>query len=403
MIQKLYWKFVVINMTIVTMMLCVILGMVFYFTRNNLESESINMMQTIATRPFQLQPPGNTDEDIRLPYFIVHLGPKGEVLTTNGGYYDLSNEEFLHILIKEAASRPQTLGVLKDYNLRYYRLDTPMDRCIVFADISSERTTLQHLLQTCVLIGAASFLLFLGISLKLAAWAIQPVEWAWKQQRQFVADASHELKTPLTVILTNAELVESLEYDEESRSRFLQGIRTEACQMKGLIEEMLALARADQSDTNTHLAVFRMDELVTEEVLSFEPVFYEHGLILESMPDMEPLLMKGDQRQIRQVIDILLDNAQKYTKEQGHVKVVLNRSRTGGCVLEVSNEGVLLSEEEQEQIFKRFYRGDQARGRSESYGLGLSIAQVIVQRHKGQIRVESIHGWNRFYIELPQL
>ena len=401
MIQKLYWKFVVINMTIVTMMLCVILGMVFYFTRNNLESESINMMQTIATRPFQLQPPGNTDEDIRLPYFIVHLGPKGEVLTTNGGYYDLSNEEFLHILIKEAASRPQTLGVLKNYNLRYYRLDTPMDHCLVFADISSERTTLQHLLQTCMLIGAASFLLFLGISLKLAAWAIQPVEWAWKQQRQFVADASHELQPPLTVILTNAELVESLEYDEESRSRFVQGIRTEACQMKGLIEEMLELARADQSDTNTNLTVFRMDELVTEEVLSFEPVFYERGIILESMTDMEPLLMKGDLKQLRRVIDILLDNAQKYARKQGHVRVSLT-SGERTCILEVSNEGNPLSEEDQERIFKRFYRGDQARSRSGSYGLGLSIAQAIVHRHKGQIRVESMRGWNRFYVELPR-
>jgi len=401
MIQRLRWKFVVINMTIVTVMLCIILGMVFYFTRNHLEAESVNMMQTIASHPFQLQPPGSTDEDIRLPYFMVHLGPEGEVLTTNGGYYDLSDEEFLHTLIKEAASRPQTLGVLEDYNLRYYRLDTPVDHCIVFSDISSEKTTLQHLLQTCVLIGLSSFLLFLGISLKLAAWAIRPVERAWQQQRQFVADASHELKTPLTVILTNAELAESQEYDDISRSRFVQGIQTEAYQMKGLIEEMLELARADQSDVDTDVTEFRMDELVTEEVLSFEPVFYERGLMLEPMADMEPFQIKGNQKQIRRVIDILLDNAQKYASDQGHVRVSLTYGEKT-CLLEVSNEGDSLSEEDQERIFKRFYRGDQARSRSGSYGLGLSIAQAIVHRHKGWIRVESIEGWNRFYVELPR-
>ena len=401
MIQKLRWKFVVINMTIVTVMLCIILGMVFYFTRNHLEAESVNMMQTIASHPFQLQPPGSTDEDIRLPYFMVHLGPEGEVLTTNGGYYDLSDEEFLHTLIKEAASRPQTLGVLEDYNLRYYRLDTPVDHCIVFSDISSEKTTLQHLLQTCVLIGLTSFLLFLGISLKLAAWAIRPVERAWQQQRQFVADASHELKTPLTVILTNAELAESQEYDDTSRSRFVQGIRTEAYQMKGLVEEMLELARVDQSDTDADVTEFRMDELVTEEVLAFEPVFYERGLVLEPMADGAPVLMKGDQKQIRRVIDILLDNAQKYACKQGHVRVSLTYGEKT-CLLEVSNEGDPLSEEDQERIFKRFYRGDQARSRSGSYGLGLSIAQAIVHRHRGRIRAESIEGWNRFYVELPR-
>lgn len=401
MIRKLRWKFIVINMTIVTMMLCVILGMVFYFTRNNLESESISMMQTIAGRPFQLQPPGGTDEDIRLPYFMVHLGPEGEVLTTNGGYYDLSDEKFLHTLIKEAASRPQILGVLEDYDLRYYRLDTPVDHCIVFSDISSEKTTLQHLLQTCVLIGVTSFLLFLGISLKLAAWAIRPVERAWKQQRQFVADASHELKTPLTVILTNVELAANPEYDETSRSGFVRRIRAEADQMKGLVEEMLELARADQSDANMDVIVFHMDELLTEEVLSFEPVFYEHELVLEPMADMEPIRIKGDRKQIRRVVDILLDNAQKYACERGHIRVSLT-SGEKTCLLEVSNEGNPLSEEEQDRIFKRFYRGDQARSRSGSYGLGLSIAQSIVHRHKGRIRVESTEGWNRFYVELPR-
>ena len=116
MIKKLRFKFVVINMTIVTLMLAVILGLVFYFTRADLESESIHMLQSIAAQPFHLGVPSEQGEDVRLPFFTIQLGPFGELVATGGGYYDLSDEAFLQDLVEEAVSSPRRLGVIPAYN-----------------------------------------------------------------------------------------------------------------------------------------------------------------------------------------------------------------------------------------------------------------------------------------------
>ena len=221
MIKKLRLKFVLINMSIVTIMLVVILGLVFYFTSANLESESMRMLENIAAQPVRLGVPGELGEDVRLPFFKLQLGLGGEVVATVGGYYDLSDDAFLDRLIAQTAASPNHLGVLEEYNLRYYRLDSPANQCVVFSDISSERATLEGLTRSCVLIGCLSFFGFLWGSILLSKWAVRPVERAWQQQRQFVADASHELKTPLTVIMTNAELLQDGGDGSENRKRFL--------------------------------------------------------------------------------------------------------------------------------------------------------------------------------------
>ena len=190
MIRRLRIKFVCINMTIVTVMLCAIFLTVLYFTKTNLEAESIGMMQTVAMDPMRLNRPDDLGGGgVRLPYFALQMGPGGDLLAVGGGYYDLSDRDFLlHLAAQSEAAGRQT-GVLRDYGLRFYRVSTPTVRCIVFADISSELSTMDHLLTYCLLIGAGSFLLFLGISLLLARWAVKPVDLAWQQQRQFVAAA----------------------------------------------------------------------------------------------------------------------------------------------------------------------------------------------------------------------
>ena len=148
-------------------------------------------------------------------------------------------------LIVRARSSHQKVGVIKEYGFRYYKTNTPYRCSLVFADISSETAALKGLVRTCALIAGLSFILFLAISIWLSGWAVRPVEKAWKQQRQFVADASHELKTPLTVIMTNAELLQSSGCGEEKQRRFSEAILAMSRQMRGLIEQMLDLARAD--------------------------------------------------------------------------------------------------------------------------------------------------------------
>ncbi|WP_139905143.1 sensor histidine kinase [Clostridium thermarum] len=400
MIKNLRFKFVMINMSIVTIMLCVIFGLVFHFTRTNLEAESIRMMQGIASRPFQLEIPNTLGSDVRLPYFTIQLGLRGELVATGGGYYDLSDEDFLDNIIEVTFTSPKKFGVIEEYNLRYYRFDTPMNRYLVFSDITSERATLDNLTKTSFIIGILSFLVFLCISILLSKWAVKPVDLALKQQRQFVADASHELKTPLTVIMTNAELAQSREYDEESKQKFISSILTMSRQMRGLIEKMLQLARADNAESKEILDIVDYSKLVSNALLPFEPVFFERGLTLTAQID-NGIKVTGEEAQLHQLMDVLLDNAQKYSKEAGTTWVTLNKHVKGRCLLVVANEGESISPEEAQNIFKRFYRGDQARSRNGSFGLGLSIAESIVVRHRGKIWVESRNGINCFYVDLP--
>ena len=400
MIRRLRLKFILINMSIVTIMLVVILGLVFYFTSAGLEAESIHMMESIAAQPFHLGIPSEQGEDVRLPFFTLQLGPQGELLAVGGGYYDLSDGEFLDDLIALAFASPKQLGVIREYNLRYYWADIPARPCLVFADISSEQATLDNLVRTCALIGGLSFLLFLGISILLSKWAVRPVDLAWRQQRQFVADASHELKTPLTVIITNAELLQSGEYGEESRQKFLSGILAMSQQMRGLIQQMLELASADHGEGERLSDPIGLSKLVADAVLPFEPVFFEAGLTLTTEIE-EGIQTAGDQEQLRQVVEILLDNARKYAAAGGAAQVLLRRRSRSRCVLTVADQGEPIPQEALGSLFKRFYRADPARSRNGSFGLGLSIAESIVQRHGGKIWAESAGGVNSFHVELP--
>lgn len=402
MIKKLRFKFVAINMSIVVIMLCIILGLVYYFTRADLEQESITMMQNIANHPLQVNPPNEIGEEVRLPYFTIQLGPQGEVVATGGGYYDLSDEAFLADLIDAAFASSKTFGVIEEYNLRYYRANGAMSNCLVFADISSEQATLDNLMSSCLIIGGASFLLFLTASILLSKWAVKPVELAWQQQRQFVADASHELKTPLTVIMTNTELAQSSEYDAEHKQRFLTSIATMSQQMRGLIEQLLELTKLDNADTPHDTQTVDFSRLISDALLPFEPVFFEKGLTLQAKIE-ENVLVTGQERQLCQVLEILLDNAQKYSYASSTTWVKLRKQGKGHCLLTVANEGEIISAEEAQNIFKRFYRIDPARSRNGSFGLGLAIAESIVMQHGGKIWVESTNGLNSFYVDLSCL
>jgi len=399
MTKKLRRQFIIITMSIVTIMLCIIMALIYFFTKMNLENNSINMMQNIAGRPFLLHLPNETQEDVRLPYFTLQLNMQGGLIATGGGYYDLSDEKFLNDLIKATFSDSRRIGIIEEYNLRFYRMSTSVSQILVYADISNELAILNTLIRNCILIGIACFLIFLRISFLLANWAIKPVDKAWRQQRQFIADASHELKTPLTVIMTNAELMQNPDYDERSRAAFASGILAMSKQMRNLVEQMLELARADDIRHNTIFSSVDFSRLVSDATLPFEPIFFEKGLTLHTEIS-ENISVNGDSSQLRQVLDILLDNAQKYSCENGATWVTLQRYGKGRCLLTVANEGEEIPEKDLNNLFKRFYRADKARSRTGSFGLGLSIAETIITRHKGKIWAESKNNINTFFVEL---
>ena len=399
MLKKLQIKFVIINMTMVTIMLFVIFGLIYNYTEQNLETRNINMMRTIAAEPFQLGRPNNSSSELRLPFFTLLLGLEDELVSTGGGYYDLSDRKFLEDLITQSTKERKEIGIIDEHNLRYYRVKMPMGTVLVFSDISSEKNTLNSLLQSFIIIGFISFFVFLGISIFLAKWAIKPVARAWQQQKQFVADASHELKTPLTVIMTNSELLQSNDFSEEEKYNFLQSISFMSRQMKQLVEKLLILARSDNQDSILPMNALDLSKLVLNAAISFEGVFAEKNLILESFaePDIKVL---GNEESLRQVIDILLDNAGKYSSPNGTTRIALYNADWRKCCIKVSNPGAPIPSDELKNIFQRFYRTNKARSRDGSYGLGLSIAENIVTQHKGKIWAESQNGVNSFFVEL---
>lgn len=398
MIRKLQTKFVIINMAMVTVMLCIIFGLVYNSTKNNLETESIGMMRAIAADPFQRGRPNEKSPELRLPYFTLQLGPRGELISTGGGYYDLSDESFLNDLINTSVGSRRETGIIEEHDLRFCRVATPRGTVLVFSDMSSENNTLDTLLRNSLLIGVLSFLAFLAISIFLSRWAVKPVATAWMQQKQFVADASHELKTPLTVIMTNADMLQSDEYDDVQRKSFSQSILLMSQQMKLLVEKMLELAKSDVGQTKQQMSQLDLSKLVLDTAISFEGVFVEKGLTVDS--DVEPrITIHGNVQEIQQVVDILLDNAQKYSSPGGETMVRLHSVGQSKCQLEVSNPGVEIPQEDLKRIFQRFYRMDKARSRDGSFGLGLSIAESIVAQHKGKIWAESKCGTNTFIVE----
>ena len=399
MIKRLRLKFVCIIMAIVTVMLSVIFVTVYRITSENLESESVRMMQEIASDPGPYGRLMDPADPVRLPYFTLQIGTRGELIAISGDAFDLSDETFLKEIIEAAISGPEQTGVLEAYDLRYLRSISLSGLCLVFADISMERSILENLIWNCILIGAASFVVFLGLSLLFARWAVRPVEQAWIQQRQFVADASHELKTPLTVILTNAELLQSPEYEEAERARFSESILTMSHQMRGLVEQLLELARVDNGSVRTAMTQVELSTVIEDAVLPFEALLFERGLLLQTQIE-QGICLKGSETHLRQLLEIFLDNALKYASEEGVVQVTLER-QGGSCLLSVSNTGPAISQEDLKNIFKRFYRADQARAMNHSYGLGLSIAESIVKEHRGKIWAESSQGMNTFLVQLP--
>ena len=398
MLKKLRVRFICIIMAIVTVMLLAIVFTVIHYTRTNLEQESFRIMESVASDPMQLGA-YSEEQNGEFPYFALQIGRRNEVLAINGGYFDLSDEAVLQDLLLQTLNSEESEGELPEYHLRYCRRVT-WDSCtIAFADMTGEDRTVARLTRACAGIGVASFLIFLLISVLLARWMVKPVETSWQQQRQFISDASHELKTPLTVILTNAELLQSPDYAPEEKSRFSANILTMATQMRGLVEDLLDLARVDGGMTRAVWEQVDYSALVENAALPFEPLYFESGLELVS--DVEPdIFVHGSADHLRRVTEILLDNARKYS-DPGRVTLTLKRQNKNQCTLCVANPGAPIAPQDLQNIFKRFYRADAARSRDGSYGLGLPIAEGIVNAHGGRIWAASAGGMNCFYVTLP--
>lgn len=416
MIRRLRRKFILINLLLVGVVLTVVFVLlVASNARRYADQSQAAMRMALSWREdenprFEIgaPPPDHnpSDEGSRftmVPVFVVTVEDGVVTSINDGGQVEVSRET-AELAAAEALASGEDSGILRRLNLRF-QLETRPDGTVrvAFADQSWESSSLRTLILNCLLVWALAMAAFFFVGLFLSSLALRPVETAWKQQRQFVADASHELKTPLTVILANTGIVLAHPSDTVSaQSKWLEYTQEEARQMKGLVEDLLFLAKSDAARQEFQTAQVDLSELVQGCLLPFEPVAFEAGVRLDAQVD-PGLILTGDEAQLRRLVRILLDNGVKYAGAEGAVSLTLTRQQDK-LRLTVRNTGAPIPPEHLPHLFERFYRVDAARNRAQGgYGLGLAIAKAIVEHHRGRISVSSaVESGTVFTVLLPK-
>lgn len=322
----------------------------------------------------------------------VYLVANGAVSTTLVDALELEtatrDEALAQVLALHAQGTAEgASGHLGAQGLYYSIRDTPSGLKVAFASDAYVGNSIGNLALVLGIVSVCVWIAFLLVSIVLARWVVQPTQRAWAQQQQFVADASHELKTPLAVMMANNSILLSHPDDTiGSQLRWVESSQHEAREMLGLVNDMLFLARPENAERQMVREKVDLSSLVQRNVLQFEAVCFERRIRLDS--DVAGgVAVTGDANRLQRLVSTLIDNACKYADSR--VSVRLSREN-GRAVLAVSNDGATIPAEDLPHVFDRFYRVDKARVRSEGgVGLGLAIAQEVAHEHAGSITVAS--------------
>jgi len=329
-------------------------------------------------------------------FFYARQDHDGGIIELNlDMMFDFSPDEALRY-ISSAVGTELTRGNV--YNFSFLSADKPYGRMFVFAERSAELFLLDNLNIISIYVSGVVSLILLCCAALLAKWMVAPLRSSFAKQRRFVADAGHELKTPLTIISANIDVLEN----EIGENKWLSHIRSQSERMNGLIHGLLTLARADERKAGITRSKFNLSSAILNTVLEFEGPAFEEGKQY-SYEIKEDIAYDGDEKQIKQLASILIDNAIRYSNENGQVKISLDAEGTQ-IKLSVFNTGTGISGDERSKIFDRFYRTDESRSRETGgFGIGLSSAKAIVGAHKGTLEVAGEHmKWVRFDVALKR-
>lgn len=325
-------------------------------------------------------PARNWFDDMRVLY--VAYDSKGNIEDFSAGGNPDMTEDALLSMASGVLRQSKEKGRLGSY--LYLLSETEDGTCLYFLDYGMEKSMSLRLLRNCLYVGLLGIILIFIPVFFLSRWTTRPVQAAFDKQKQFIADASHELKTPLTIITTNAEVLRGSLPD----NKWLFHILEQAERMKVLINDLLSLARLDSYAAKQDFLPMDLSSTVKNAALSFESLAFEYEKQF-TMEIQDGLTMNGNEGNIRQLVTILLDNAFKYSDEHSTVSISLS-SHGDKKILLVRNTGNGIPAEDQKHIFERFYRSEASRNRKYGgYGLGLAIASSIVTVHKGQLTVKS--------------
>ena len=409
--KKTFW----VIFSILTIFLCSILCIFNYQDYSHEKIEIENKLNMINDRKFDKapneekldkpEPPENTEDTKNdkevMPvlmdttaYTVIYNDDNEVIDILNFTQNDVSDEEIKSIAQEILKSNDSKSGInIRNLYFNNYSYSFKGHNSLTILDNSFVKEKLQSLIKTSIFIFALLEIVIIVVSIKITSWIIKPVIETFNKQKQFIADASHELKTPIAVIMANSEALEK----EPNEKKWLNNIKSESERMNELITNLLDLAKLENGKNREIYNVEDLSKIVEMSVLTFESLMFENKIKFEYNIQKD-LKLKCNSVQIKQLIAILLDNAIKHSEENGEIKVFLEKQKND-IVLSVSNKGKEIPKEIRDKIFERFYRADESRNReSNRYGLGLAIAKNIVVNHNGKISVDCVGGYTTFKV-----
>ena len=375
-----------------------------YFERKNTISDILLRIpktfekDSLRNRPNDFEPsrklPENESRKIYLDFTIYTV-----ILDNSGNYKELinntNNDELEEKNIKKIANEiisnhSDNLYIGNLYTNKYAYIFTPDNTLVIMDNTKLNSTLIRGLLSNSLLFIICEIIVFV-FTYFITKWIITPVTKSFEKQKTFVADASHELKTPLSVIIASADA-----YFNDKDDKWVKNIKNESERMVKLVTELLDLAKTDE-EQDIVLEDKNISDIIESSILTFESLFYDNNIKLKY--DIEPnIKMLCNENLITELMSILIDNAIKHSSEKGNVHVNFSK-KNKQIILEVKNKGLPIKKEDEEKIFERFYKVDTSRNRNkDNYGLGLAIAKNIVEKHNGEIKAHSSNGYTIFKV-----
>lgn len=394
MIYSLRRKFILICTASFLTVLLIMIGVIFASNRIK-QNNMIDMMCDIISEnggafPEQPTPEFNNIEHSRpmpdfidqetpfsIRYFIVYYDKSERISKVDTTFISSVSEENAKQWADIVVEKNKERGWYNDYRYKIY--ETNGNPTVVFINGSMFRSmNIFYMLSTAGTF-AISGLAVVVLIIILSKFAVRPAAESYEKQKQFVTDANHELKTPLTLILTNVDIAES----ELGKNEWLDDIRYEGQQMSALVNKLVTLSRMDEEKQNEGFESFNLSEAVNDVYSEFSELANLKGKKISS-EIIDKVLYYGSESEVRQLVSILLDNAIKYCDESGEIRLEIHYKKHP--VITVSNTFDNVNKTDLDKLFDRFYRSDKARTSGSGFGIGLSIAQSIVHRHHGDIR-----------------
>ena len=395
MIKKLRRKFILIamcSMIFVLGTIVTVINVLNYQKTNNYSNRIISLLtdneggfpKDFPVRPNQGD--GMTPETpFEARFFSVMLDEQGDVVFSDvrqiAAITPQTAEEYAKTLYQDS----KTAGMYDDY--KYRAKETDKGTLYIFLDCTREMNSFRGFLQTSILISLGGLAVVFILIIIFSHIALKPVEESYQKQKHFITNASHDVKTPLTIINAGAEVIE-LEHGEVE---WTKEIKKQTERLTALIDKLVFLSRMDEENQKIEICEFNLSELICEAIEPYENIATSKGFSF-SFDCQSDIVYKGNEEMLSQAIALLMDNALKYTNEQGQISISLKKT-VKGIELRFKNTADSVKEGNNSEIFERFYRSEQSRNsKTGGHGIGLSVVKAIISAHKGKISAYSSDG-----------